>query len=130
MIKKKKKEKIHIIIISACLCVLSHFSCVQFFVTLWIVAWQVPLFMLFSLQEYCSGLTCTPSGHLPNPGIKPASPALQTNSLFTEPPGKPFQVCISGHISLEISITKVRVKLVCEVWQKTLSCIDWTTTHN
>ena len=30
-----------------------------------------------------------PPGHLPNPGIKPTSPALQADSLPTEPPGKP-----------------------------------------
>ena len=28
-------------------------------------------------------------GHLPNPGIKPRSPALQADSLLGEPPGKP-----------------------------------------
>ena len=30
-----------------------------------------------------------PPGDLPNPGIKPRSPALQTDSLSSEPPGKP-----------------------------------------
>ena len=30
-----------------------------------------------------------PPGHLPNPGIKPRSPALQADSLPTEPSGKP-----------------------------------------
>ena len=29
-------------------------------------------------------------GDLPNPGIKPRSPALQVDSLPAEPPGKPF----------------------------------------
>ena len=29
-------------------------------------------------------------GHLPDPGIKPRSPALQADSLPPEPPGKPF----------------------------------------
>ena len=28
-------------------------------------------------------------GNLPNPGIKPRSPALQADSLPSEPPGKP-----------------------------------------
>ena len=31
----------------------------------------------------------SPSGDLPNPGIKPRSPALQADSLPAEPPGKP-----------------------------------------
>ena len=32
-------------------------------------------------------------GDLPNPGIEPRSPALQTDSLLSQPPGKP--VCLS-----------------------------------
>ena len=32
------------------------------------------------------------SGYLPNPGIKPRSPALQADSLLSEPPGKPVGV--------------------------------------
>ena len=32
---------------------------------------------------------CPPPGNLPNPGIEPKSPALQVDSLLTEPPGKP-----------------------------------------
>ena len=40
--------------------------------------------MGFSRQEYWSGLTYSPPGDLPNPGIKPATPAapaLQVDSL-------------------------------------------------
>ena len=54
-------------------CVLRHFSRVLLFVTLWTLAHQGPLSMGFSRQEYWSGLACPPSGHLPNPGIKPSS---------------------------------------------------------
>ena len=43
----------------------------------------------FSRQEYGSGLPCPPPGDVPDPGIKPGSPALQADSLPTEPPGKP-----------------------------------------
>ena len=63
-------------------CMLSHFSCVQPFVTLWTVAHQAPLSLGFSRQEYWSGLPCLPPGDLPTPGIKPASPAL-AGRLFT-----------------------------------------------
>ena len=41
----------------------------------------------FSRQEYWSGFPCPPPGDLPNPGIKPGSPALQADSLTSEPPG-------------------------------------------
>ena len=40
------------------------------------VACQSPLSMGFPRQEYRSGLPCPPPGDLPDPGIKPASPAL------------------------------------------------------
>ena len=46
--------------------------------------------MGFSRQEYWSGLPCPPPGDLPNPVIKPGSPALQENSLPAELPGKPL----------------------------------------
>ena len=68
---------------------LCHFSHVQLFVTLWIVALQTPLSMKFSRQEYWCGLTFPLPGNLPDPGIEPWSPALQANSLPSEPPGKP-----------------------------------------
>ena len=42
----------------------------------------------FSRQEYWRGWPCPPPGDLPNPGIEPRSPALQVDSLPTEPPGK------------------------------------------
>ena len=71
-------------------CVLSCFSHVQFFAPLWTVAHQAPLFMGFSW--HWSGLPCLPPGDFPSPGsepMSPASPALQVDSLSTEPPGKP-----------------------------------------
>ena len=54
-------------------CVLSCFSHVQIFVTLWTVANQAPLSTGFSRQEYWSGLPCPPPGDLPDPGIEQAS---------------------------------------------------------
>ena len=66
-------------------CVLSRFSHVQFFATLWTVALQAPLFMGFSRQECWSGWPCPPPGDLPDPGIEPESlmyPAL-ARGLFT-----------------------------------------------
>ena len=55
------------------------------------VAHHAPLSMGFYKQEYWSGLLCPPPGDLPNPGIKPRSPALQTDDLLSEPPGKPIR---------------------------------------
>jgi len=55
---------------------------------MWTVACQAPLSMGFSRQEYWSGLPCPPPRDLPNPGIKFRSPALQADSLPSEPPDK------------------------------------------
>ena len=74
---------------------LSHFSRVPVFATLWTVAQQAPLFMGSSRQKYWSGLLCPPPGGLLNPGIKPVSfmsPAWQADSLLLVPPGKPFEM--------------------------------------
>ena len=51
----------------------------QLFVTLWTLA-SSALSIGFSRQEYWSGLPCPPLGDLPQPGIKPRSPALQADS--------------------------------------------------
>ena len=56
------------------LAVLSRFSRVRLFATLWTIAHQAPLSVRFSRQEYWSGLPCPSPGHLPISGIKPGSP--------------------------------------------------------
>ena len=40
-------------------------------------------------QEYCSGLPFPSPGDLPDPGIEPRSPALEADTLTSEPPAKP-----------------------------------------
>ena len=67
---------------------LSRFSCVPLFTTLWNgldCSPQAPLSMGFSRQEYWSGLPYLPPGDLPNPGIKPTSltSASLTGRFFT-----------------------------------------------
>ena len=65
---------------------LSH---VQLFVTPWTVAYQAPPSREFPGKS--TGRVPFPSpGDLLNPGIEPGSPALQTDALLSEPPGKPF----------------------------------------
>ena len=55
----------------------------------WTLAHQAPLSMGFPRQECWSGLPCPPPGDLSNLGIKARSPALQADSLPSEPPAKP-----------------------------------------
>ena len=66
-------------------------SRVQLFATPWTVAYQALPSMGFSRQEYWSGLPFPSPGDLPNPGIEPRSPALQTGALPSEPLGKPVK---------------------------------------
>ena len=61
--------------------------------TPWTVALQAPLSMGFPRQEYWIELPFPSPGDLPDPGIEPVSPmspALQADSLPTEPSGKPL----------------------------------------
>ena len=52
-------------------------SCARLFATPWTIALQASLSMEFSKQESWNSSQCPPPGYLPNPGIKPRSPALQ-----------------------------------------------------
>ena len=56
--------------------------------TAWTVAYQAPLSMGFSRQEYWSGLPFPSPGDLPDPGIEPGSPSLWADTLPSESPGK------------------------------------------
>ena len=65
-------------------------SRVQLFATPWTVAYQASPSMGFSRQEYWSGLPFPSPGDLPHPGIEPGSPALEADTLTSEPPEKPL----------------------------------------
>ena len=73
MIEERKKVKL--------------LGCVLLFVTPWTVAYQAPPSMGFSRQGYWNELPFPSPGDLPDPGIKPGSPALQADALPSEPPG-------------------------------------------
>ena len=100
-----------VVLIYIVCCVLSHFSRVRIFVTLWTVARQAPLYMRFSKQEYQRGWPCSLPGDLPHPGIKPTFMSLhwQVDSLPLVPPGKPCVcvcvcVCVCRHIYVYIYV--------------------------
>ena len=81
--------------------------------TPWTIAHQALLFMGFSKQEYWSGLPFPPPGDLPDPGIKHASPALQADSLSTEPSGEVICIYKLYYISIiyNIIINSYKTKL-------------------
>ena len=81
---------------------LSH---VRVFATPWIVAYQAPLSTGFSRQENWSGLPFPSPGDLPHPGIESESPALQADSLPSEPPGKPLLLLLSHFSCVQLCVT-------------------------
>ena len=100
-----------------CVCAKSLRSCPTV-CNLWTIACQAPLSMGFSRQEYWGGLPCPSPGNLPNPRIKTGSPALQVDSLPSEPPGRPMcsQVSydsVTGSISLPFGCSLTKLILFC-----------------
>ena len=53
--------------------------------------------MEFSRQEYWGGLPFPSPGDLPDPGIKPGSPALQEESSPSEPQERPIIYWVDYH---------------------------------
>ena len=95
---------------------------VRLFATPWTAAYQALPSMEFSRQEYWSGLPFPFPGDLPNPGIKPGSPALQADALPSEPPG------IIGHYKiLKIVLYTIQLVLVSYLfyleWFVSVNCI-------
>ena len=72
--------------------------CLTLFVTPWTVTRQTPLSMRFPRQDYWSGLPFPSPGDLLNLGMEPGSPALQEDSLPTEPPGSLVVTTLKGRL--------------------------------
>ena len=60
-------------------------------------------------QEYWSGLPFSLPGYLPNPGIKPASPALAGRFFTTEPPWYIYQVLIDQQWKIRMKVPELLV---------------------
>ena len=71
--------------------------------------------MDYPRQECWSGLPCPPPGDLPKPGIETGSPALQVDSLLSEPPGKD----LGGE-----KIRKANAIAILRVWASNRA-VDW-----
>ena len=84
-------------------CVLSHFSHVQLFVSLWTKACQAPLSMRLSREGYWSESSCAPPGIFPTQGSNLGFLDLlhlQADSLLLAPPGNPNR--LTGVIKLKV----------------------------
>ena len=72
--------------------------------TPWTVAHQAPQSIGFSRQEYWSGLPFPSPGDLPDPGIEPGSPALEADSLTSEPLTYMFEQHFSLYLTCLLQI--------------------------
>ena len=101
---------------------LSHFSHVWLFGTLWTVAHQAPLSMGLSRQEYWIWLPCPPSGIFPTWGLNPHFSHLlhwKAGSLPLVPLGKPQYIQIMQYYS----VLKPNELSSCEKAWRRLECI-------
>ena len=99
----------------------SLLSCARLFANPWIVANQTPRSMEFSRQKYWNGLPFPSPGDLPNPGIKPKSPALRADSLAAELSGKPLKIKTTVKISQFSNTFKVMHTPKFQGWKITCS---------
>ena len=97
-----------------CVCAQSHPTLSD----LWTVAYQEPLSMGFSKQEYWSGLPCPPPGDHPNSGTELVPSAFQVNSLPPEPSGKPKSLLTP--VKLNKNVFKNWIRMCKSLGQKGL----------
>ena len=94
LIRKKKLFGSNVLVAIAGVCVCKSVSRVRLFVTPWTIQ-----SMEFSRPEFWSGQPFPSLEDLSNSGTEPRSPALQADSLPTEPQGKPKNATV-GSLSL------------------------------
>ena len=80
---------------------------VRLFVTTWTVVYWAPPSMKFSKQEYWSRLPFPYPGHLPDQGVKPRSPALQPDTLPSEPPAETNHLQLRPISKMRLSFTSI-----------------------
>ena len=76
--------------------------------------------MGLSRQEYWSGMPYPSPGDLPDSGIEPGSPALQADSLTSEPLGKPMYMYIHRHVRTHIythRAAKIRISFFLQQYR-------------
>ena len=80
-------------------------------------ACHIPLSTGFPRQEYWSGLPFPSPGALPNPEVKPESPALASGFFTNEPARKPGDIYIYIFIAAS-QYTSLTLQTMVSVWQK------------
>ena len=93
--------------------------------TPWIVAYEAPLSMKFSRQEYWSGLPFPSPGDLPDSGIEPVSPAWQVNSIPLSPQGSPPKPLTQLAFNLLMKISLCQVTFLAENFYNRVNKFDF-----
>ena len=78
--------------------------CPNWFAILWTVTHQAPLSMGFPRKESWNVLPYPSPGDLPDPGIKPGSPALQADSYPLSHQGSPYVLIHVHKIKQSLSV--------------------------
>ena len=86
----------------------------RLFATPWTLAYEVPPSMGFSRPEYWSGVPLPSPGNLPDPGIEAGSPALQADTLSSEPPGTEHSRLVRGKFNKQGNLL---IRLVLGHWK-------------
>ena len=104
-------------------------SRVRLFVTPWTITCQAPLSIEFSTQEYWHGLPFPSPVDLSDSGIKPRFPALQANSLPSEPPGcrqeEMQSLWDSGQVTLSLCLLYLYYKKIYILTNPSLPGNSW-----
>ena len=107
---------------------LSHFSCVRLFATLWIIARQAPLSMGFPCKNTGVGCHALLQGIFPTHGTNPSLLYYQADSSPLAPSGKP-RLSDSGYqLGCPLKAPCELYKLLMSVWvlaQEILSWLIW-----
>ena len=118
--------------------VLTRFSHVWLFVTLWTVDHQAPLSMRFSRQKYWSGWPCPPPRDLPNPGIEPTSPtspALAGGFFTTSTTWETRNANLNPYRNTKWQIQEKKKNIIkwpntCVLYYKVLKSDSWSLLSN
>ena len=93
----------------------------------WTVAHQATLSLKFYWQENWRGLPFPFPGYLPDPGIDPGSPALQADSLPSQPPGKPLNYLVCGILLQQLELRPLHVPTIVQLLSHVQLCeTPWT----
>ena len=69
-------------------------------------------------------------GYLPDPGIDPGSPALQVDSLPSQPPGKPLNYLVCGVLLQQLELRPLHVPTIVQLLSHVRLCeTPWTIAH-